>query len=702
MQQLGHFYRLGVVGGQGAMMAQEKLALLLPDNDCLVSSEKDDDDVGMLISTNVPSPGENSTTPFVSHVPHVQVSVTEGISAASSVVSIGCQPCGQPADETQQAGISLHNSLPEQSTRPHLDSESAGGERISTHLSAVKKSVADRDDNGASWARKISLDNGEANNNRVAKRPRTSIPCSESHSGNKVQAANQQRLPSTVSLVLLAQPTDATVLSPLHVFVRQQVEVFTATAEDICQPAPGRKNRIQLHQVGLRCIHCRDLPPRDRVKRAVCYPSSVGRVYHSVSDMKFDHFNHCKGFPPDIRAKFQELKQESKQKRPKSLSKTPSYMSSSTAQCYHDSACEMGMVDADGGLFMANDLLRKRTVSINGQCPESALQAEAPTTASKSGKQESPKGVDIGARRIHILPKNPHASSQSDQSSGCNIMNPQYCLPNGGSNSAMISSLASYLYTMNKTPLQPASRTRDDQVVQNSAPQFSRAATSPLKTGITSCLLTCPMDQLHLNPLHCFVRRHIEIFTADDNDIAAPAPGRKTRVVLGQVGLRCIHCASLPPKDRVKRAVCFPAAVAGIYHSVSNMKFDHFDKCRGLPESERAIFTALRSSCGRHGPRASANGRKETTASSNSTAQYYLDSAVRVGLVDSETGMRFGHEKLTGSTSAPGSSNSEPPQKSQPNHEAATDGISALMIAASVRAGGGGDAVKASTRETSL
>jgi hypothetical protein len=352
---------------------------------------------------------------------------------------------------------------------------------------------------------------------------------------------------------------------------------------------------------------------------------------------------------------------------------------------------------------MANDLLRKRTVSINGQWPESPLLAEAATTVGKSSKQGSTKGVDIGAGPIHILPKNPHASSQSEQSSGCNIMNPQYCLPNGGNNSATISSLASYLYTMNNMPLQPASPTKDDQVVQNSTPQLSHAATSsPLKTGITSCLLTCPMDQLHLNPLHCFVRRHIEFFTADDNDITAPAPGRKTRVVLGQVGLRCIHCASLPPKDRVKRAVCYPAAVAGIYHSVSNMKFDHFDKCRGLPESERAIFTALRSSCGRHGPRASATGSKETTASSNSTAQYYLDSAVRVGLVDSETGMRFGHEKFPATTSAPATSNSAPPQKSKPKHETATDGISALMIAASVRSERGGAAVKASTRDTSL
>jgi hypothetical protein len=99
------------------------------------------------------------------------------------------------------------------------------------------------------------------------------------------------------SVRLLALPEDATILKPLHAFVRTQIEVFTATPDDIAQPAPGRKNPIRLHQVGLRCMHCRHLPSRDRVKRAICYPSKVARVYHSVSDMKFDHFSACQALP---------------------------------------------------------------------------------------------------------------------------------------------------------------------------------------------------------------------------------------------------------------------------------------------------------------------------------------------------------------------------------------------------------------------
>jgi hypothetical protein len=74
---------------------------------------------------------------------------------------------------------------------------------------------------------------------------------------------------SSQALVLLARPGDMAVLSPLHTFVRQHIEVFMVTEKEINQPAPGRKNRVSLRQVGLRCIHCRDLPPREKVKRAV-------------------------------------------------------------------------------------------------------------------------------------------------------------------------------------------------------------------------------------------------------------------------------------------------------------------------------------------------------------------------------------------------------------------------------------------------
>eukprot|EP00978_Attheya_sp_CCMP212_P010715 scaffold26035_cov34-Attheya_sp.AAC.4 len=100
-------------------------------------------------------------------------------------------------------------------------------------------------------------------------------------SPQKVSPSSQQE-PSTQ---LLALKEDVCHLNAIHVFVRENVEVFTATAEDMSKPAPGRKNPIRLGQVGLRCIHCRHISGKKRIKRAVCYPTSLKRLYHSVSDM---------------------------------------------------------------------------------------------------------------------------------------------------------------------------------------------------------------------------------------------------------------------------------------------------------------------------------------------------------------------------------------------------------------------------------
>jgi hypothetical protein len=158
-------------------------------------------------------------------------------------------------------------------------------------------------------------------------------------------------------------------------------------------------------------------------------------------------------------------------------------------------------------------------------------------------------------------------------------------------------------------------------------------------------------------------------------------------VILGQVGIRCVHCASLPPKERVKRAVCYPPSVNGIYHSVSNMKFDHFGICRGLLNGDRDDFTALRKLSGRRG---AAQGASKGAA--NSTAQYYHDSALRLGLVDTNEGIRFKDSVV--SKSEPATSNeysvvpasmptsASVPEVAEQAKEVVPYGISALVIAA--------------------
>jgi hypothetical protein len=181
----------------------------------------------------------------------------------------------------------------------------------------------------------------------------------------------------------------------------------------------------------------------------------------------------------------------------------------------------------------------------------------------------------------------------------------------------------------------------------------------------TSVSLATSMDKDFLNPLHCFVRRNVEFFVATKNDVSAPSPGRKVRVDIGQVGIRCIHCAKAPKKNRIKRAVCYPPSISGIYHCISNMKFDHFGSCMNLPEQLRVEFSDLRYNYNRRNSSVTNNGPQTMSCS---TAQYYHDSAIRLGLRDSSCGIRY----IVNNINA----------KEQVRREYTLDGIAALMLAA--------------------
>ena len=63
------------------------------------------------------------------------------------------------------------------------------------------------------------------------------------------------------------------------------------------------------------------------------------------------------------------------------------------------------------------------------------------------------------------------------------------------------------------------------------------------KINIKPIPLGLPDDKDWLTPLHCFVRLHcVEIFTANATDVAIPTKGKRKKIQIGQVGIRCPHC----------------------------------------------------------------------------------------------------------------------------------------------------------------
>jgi hypothetical protein len=554
----------------------------------------------------------------------------------------------------------------------------------------------------------------------------------------------QQHQPSSLTL-LAQQDQDSNFLNPLHVFIRNQIEVFTATTTELAQPAPGRKQPIQLNQVGLRCIHCRHLPNQKRVKRATCYPTSVGRVYHSISDMKFDHFSNCKELPKEARKTFESLKTDgkrgsghSKKDNKKSPKTSRKGHSSSTAQYYQDSASRMGMVDGPGGIIYmmssiggstTGDTSTKVVAVVENKVSSVDVAETTKTEASSLVKNHAGVSSDK-----NLISRPPPQQQQQQQKPYQQFQIQQQDLAAANSTAVAASMLFHPIPVLNNLNNTLTTEENNEQLKNLTATMSSNIMQSLLWNAIAAgqkaidaanaianqqkknlqqqyhqrqngigkiaVPLSAPKDSDVLSPVHCFVRKHVELFTADEHDIAAPSPGRKTRVQFRQVGIRCKHCVKFPFKERVKRAVCYPPSIDGVYHSVSNMKFDHFGICPGLPASAREEFTNIKKSCGRRGGGTNNNGgdksttrtaaSSSTTTGTMNTAQYYHDSAIAKGLVDTDKGIRFGNDVVNHIAAAAVSAGTPNTNMITARAQALYEhskklptGISALMMAAS-------------------
>jgi hypothetical protein len=124
-----------------------------------------------------------------------------------------------------------------------------------------------------------------------------------------------QDVPYQEGCVSLALGTDEDFLSPLHCFMRRYcVEAFSASQDDVLEPRYGgnHSGRIQVGQVGIRCLHCKHRPASERPERAVCFPSSLKNIYHSIETFQRRHSLVCQDIPTWVKREMTELIRGSK------------------------------------------------------------------------------------------------------------------------------------------------------------------------------------------------------------------------------------------------------------------------------------------------------------------------------------------------------------------------------------------------------
>jgi hypothetical protein len=139
-------------------------------------------------------------------------------------------------------------------------------------------------------------------------------------------------------------------------------------------------------------------------------------------------------------------------------------------------------------------------------------------------------------------------------------------------------------------------------------------------------MLAHPQDSVNLTSHQCFLRYQIEVFEATEDDTTTHTRGRNKSVRLGQVGIRCRHCAHLPSARRQKGSTYFPATMLGLYQAAQNMSSTHLQcgLCSEMTDRTRQEF---------------ANLIPSKNNSSKGGRVYWAEQARVMGLVDTDEGI---------------------------------------------------------------
>merc|ERR1712161_51791 len=131
-------------------------------------------------------------------------------------------------------------------------------------------------------------------------------------------------------------------------------------------------------------------------------------------------------------------------------------------------------------------------------------------------------------------------------------------------------------------------------------------------------------DEHKLTAYQCLLRKQLELFEADEDDVrCSTRQGRTAPIKLGQVGLRCRHCAGAQLAARTKGAAYYSQTVEGIYQIAQNMSKVHLcERCYRIPRDVRRQLIVLRSDCRR------AIGRKEYWSENIRTLGVFVEEGI--------------------------------------------------------------------------
>ena len=135
-------------------------------------------------------------------------------------------------------------------------------------------------------------------------------------------------------------------------------------------------------------------------------------------------------------------------------------------------------------------------------------------------------------------------------------------------------------------------------------------------------------DQYNLSSHQQYLRLHIQAFQASAEDVHTYVRGRNRPILIGQIGIRCRHCAHIKLSLREKGSTYYPAKIVGIYQAAQNMSTTHIQcgRCPHMPNAIKEHFKSLIAT------KASSNGAGRT---------YWAEKGRAIGLIDTERGIFY-------------------------------------------------------------
>mmetsp|Transcript_1225 Transcript_1225/g.2903 ORF Transcript_1225/g.2903 Transcript_1225/m.2903 type:complete len:389 (-) Transcript_1225:283-1449(-) len=98
-------------------------------------------------------------------------------------------------------------------------------------------------------------------------------------------------------------------LSEYQCLIRKQIELFEADFDEANSSVQGRNKQVVVGQVGIRCRHCTCIPPRQRQRGCMYFPTKLDRIYQAAQNLSAFHLvEHCKHIPDDVRHKIKVLR----------------------------------------------------------------------------------------------------------------------------------------------------------------------------------------------------------------------------------------------------------------------------------------------------------------------------------------------------------------------------------------------------------